>query len=122
MPKVAHLLASLPELAMDAFNYATPIFSALDPSDSFGCDQWVELGYYLVFACSSAGAKDSLQAFCTSCRAKAVGVDCWSDCIAEDQAVPRLGVRLTADASAAGSCVQLAHLQEQAFVNPTLVW
>ena len=50
----------------------------------------------------------------------AAGIFCWFDCIAEAQAVPRLGSPLTADASATRSWVQLAHLQEQAFVNPTI--
>ena len=118
---MAHLLASILELAIDAFNYAAPLLSALDPADSFGCEQWVELAYYLVFSSSSAGAKDPLQAFLPVVQInQAGGVDCWSDCIAEAQAEPRLTVRLTADASATGSWVHLARLQEQAFVTPTV--
>ena len=63
MTKVAHLLASLPELAVEAFDYAAPLLSALDPADSFGCEQWVKLAYYLVFSSSSAGAEDPIQTF-----------------------------------------------------------
>ena len=101
MTKVAHLPTSLPEMAVEAFNYATPLLLALDPADSFGCKQWVKLTCYLVFSSSSAGAKDPVQAFLHVVQInQAGGVDCWSHCIAEAQAVPRLGVRLTADASA----------------------
>ena len=95
--------------------------SAVDPADSLGCEQWVKIAYYLVISSSSASAEDPLQAFLHVVRInQAGGVDCWSDCLAEAQAVPRLGVRLTADASATGSWVQLARLQEQAFVNPAV--
>ena len=77
--------------------------------------------HILVFSCNSEGANNPMQA----CRHvvqinQAGGVDCWSDCLAEAQATPRQGVRLTADATATGSWVQLARLQEQAFVNPTV--
>ena len=104
MTKVAHLLASLPDLAVDAFDYAAPLLSALDPTDSFGCEQWVKIAYYLVYSSSSAGAEDPMQAFLHVVQInQAGGVDCWSDCLAEAQEVPRLGVRLTADASATES-------------------
>ena len=76
MTKVAHLLASLPELAIDAFNHAAPLRSALDPAD-FGCEQWVKLAYYLVFSSSTAGAEDPVHAFLRVLQiTHAGGVDC----------------------------------------------
>lgn len=48
MSKVAHSLASLPELALGAFNYAMPLLSAFDPADSFGCNQLVIAHFYLI--------------------------------------------------------------------------